>query len=753
VPQAQNGSTVRFGVFEANLGSAELRKNGQKIKLQDQPFQVLTILVENPGEIVTREQFRDTLWPADTFVDFDHGLNAAIKRLRDALGDSADSPRFVETLARRGYRFIAPVSVPSNGNGNGSHATEEVAPAIVAAPLLTLTAPAVTAEPNGPQDIVSAAPNRPNIFVRHWLLALGAAALLVVGSIGGWIAAHRLTQKPPQISEWRLTNNPPDDPIMSVALSPDSKYIAFADRAGLFLRELATGETHSIDVPGVVRPRARAWFPDGSHLLVNAAQPTGVMSVYNVPLLGGSARKVVDNADARAVSPDGSQIAVVRNDWPDQEVWLFSSDGQNPRQLVAATGDVFGAVVWSPHGRKLAFVRYKYGFSHHDSENSLEIYDLETSQAHVILSSPALADSMVWSPDGRLIYSVQEQSPSPSIKSGDGDSNFWSLSIDEDSGQPSDTAVRLTSGWERKMSPSLSADGKQLAFVRWNGEAHVYFSEVEPGARRIGAPQRLSLEEGRNYPYGWTADGKSIIFASDRSGQSHLFKQHIDQPAPDLLVGGKDGITIARPSPDGSEVFYLVGPQGNGGQKGMRLMRVSLSGGAPQLILQREAIDNFQCASLPATLCILGQATAQDVHFIQFDPVTGQQTPLGFGLQGTKYNWSLSPDGQTIALAQWRRPEIHLVSTKTGKSRTLTLQSDRGVSSLDWASDSQSLWASSSTFTGTQALLNIDLRGRVQQVFQDPDKDVGWAIPSADGRHIAFWEAGGSSNAWVLKGF
>jgi Tol biopolymer transport system component/DNA-binding winged helix-turn-helix (wHTH) protein len=743
VPQAQNDSTVRFGVFEANLASAELRRNGQKIKLQDQPFQVLTILLENPGEIVTREQFRDTLWPADTFVDFDHGLNAAIKRLRDALGDSADSPRFVETLARRGYRFIAPVTVPSNGNG--SHAASPLAlPAIEG---ISLASAAVSDTRS-----LSPAPSRANVFVRHWVLAVSGLALLIAGSIAGWTAAHRLTQRP-QTSESRLTNNSSDDPIFSVALSPDSKYLAFADRAGLFLRELATGETHSIDVPDVVRPRARAWFPDGSHLLVNAAQATGVMGVYNVSLLGGGPRKLLDNAEARSVSPDGSQIAVVRNDWPEQEIWIFSSDGQNPRQLIPASGDVFGSVVWSPNGRKLAFIRYKYGASHHESENSLEVFDLSNGQSHVLLSSPALADSVVWGPDGRLIYSLQERDPSPSIKSGDGDSNFWALRVDENSGQPSGVAQRLTSGFDRKMSPSLSADGKHLAFVRWNGEAHVYFSEVEPGVRRIGPPQRLNLEEGHNYPYAWSSDGKSIIFASDRAGQSQLFRQRIDQPAPDLLVGGKNSVTIARPSPDGSQVFYLVGAHIDNGQKGLRLMRVAASGGAPQLILERESIDNFQCATLPATLCIIGQATAQDIHFIQFDPATGQQTPLGFGVQGTKYNWSLSPDGQTIALAQWRRPEIQLVSTKTGKSRTLTLQSDRGVASLDWASDSQSLWASSSAITGTQALLNIDLRGRVRQLFQDPDKDVGWAIPSPDGRRIAFWEAGGSSNAWVLKGF
>src|SRR5216110_2101376 len=101
---------MRFGIFEADLRAGELRRNGSKIKLQDQPFQLLALLLERPGELVTREELRGKLWPADTFVDFDHSLNAAIRRLRDALGDSAERPIFVETVARRGYRFIAPVT-------------------------------------------------------------------------------------------------------------------------------------------------------------------------------------------------------------------------------------------------------------------------------------------------------------------------------------------------------------------------------------------------------------------------------------------------------------------------------------------------------------------------------------------------------------------------------------------------------------------------------------------------------------------
>src|ERR1700680_3304917 len=100
---------LHFGVFEVDLKACEIRKHGVRLKLPEQPFQVLSVLLENPGEIVTRDELRTRLWPSDTFVDFDHGLNNAVMRLREVLGDSSENPRFVETIPRRGYRFIAPV--------------------------------------------------------------------------------------------------------------------------------------------------------------------------------------------------------------------------------------------------------------------------------------------------------------------------------------------------------------------------------------------------------------------------------------------------------------------------------------------------------------------------------------------------------------------------------------------------------------------------------------------------------------------
>ena len=153
----ETSSTRRFGRFELDLRAGELRRNGLKVKLQEQPFQVLAELVERPGQVVTREELRNRLWPANTYVDFDHSLNAAIRRLRDALGDSAENPTFVETVARRGYRFLAPVSGVSQ---NGSALTE--------APAESLLPPSVTT-------------SQP--LFRHWWLAalVSAVGLIVIG--------------------------------------------------------------------------------------------------------------------------------------------------------------------------------------------------------------------------------------------------------------------------------------------------------------------------------------------------------------------------------------------------------------------------------------------------------------------------------------------------------------------------------------------------------------------------------------------
>jgi len=161
--------SLRFGIFEVDLRAGELRKAGLRIRLQEQPFQVLIILLERPGEVVTREELQRTLWPQDTFVDFDHGVNTAINKIRQALGDSAENPRFVETVARRGYRFIAPVEIVGAGSPRQLPA---------------------------PEGGTRGAPLR-----NHWKVLVPAALILIAAALGGTLyfrwrqTATRLTDK------------------------------------------------------------------------------------------------------------------------------------------------------------------------------------------------------------------------------------------------------------------------------------------------------------------------------------------------------------------------------------------------------------------------------------------------------------------------------------------------------------------------------------------------------------------------------
>src|SRR6266852_3256017 len=186
--EARSPAILRFGVFEVDVRAGELRKQGVRIKLQEQPFQVLRILLQRSGEVVTREELRNQLWQSDTFVDFDNGLNTSINKLREALGDSADSPRFIETLPRRGYRFIAPV------NGNDVQ-----------------------------KQVVNPQP---------WKFAvrMGTATTAVAVVAGGLILfTKRHPSSPPELKLWQITTNSDDNPVRWGAMSSDGKYLAYAD--------------------------------------------------------------------------------------------------------------------------------------------------------------------------------------------------------------------------------------------------------------------------------------------------------------------------------------------------------------------------------------------------------------------------------------------------------------------------------------------------------------------------------------------
>lgn len=235
---------LRFGLFELDLRAGELRKQGRNIKLQDQPLQMLELLLRRPGELVTREEVQQALWPADTFVEFDQGLNTAIKKIRLALGDSADNPRFVETIPRKGYRFIAPVE---------ARQAESPAPAIV----------------------ISRQPHLRWAIILFGLMAGGGVA-------GWWLHTNRTPE--PQLVAVSLTSYPGYE--TTPTFSPDGNHVAFSWNRQIYVKLIGTDEpvrlTH--DESASFSP---AWSPDG--------RPDRVPPVF----AGRQARRVPHPGDRR----------------------------------------------------------------------------------------------------------------------------------------------------------------------------------------------------------------------------------------------------------------------------------------------------------------------------------------------------------------------------------------------------------------------------------------------------------------------
>ena len=196
-------NAIRFGLFEADLSAGELRKRGRKIPLQDQPFRVLTLLLQRPGELVSREEFQKALWPGDTFVEFDEGLNKAIQKLRQALDDSSDNPRFIETLPRKGYRFIASVDRTASGAGAAQAQPTPVDGDAVSPPAV------------GPVK-------QRNMEVLAWvLLGVVSVALVVLSGVYFLRPASRPTLKTVPLTSYPGRQTTP-------AFSPDGKQVAFA---------------------------------------------------------------------------------------------------------------------------------------------------------------------------------------------------------------------------------------------------------------------------------------------------------------------------------------------------------------------------------------------------------------------------------------------------------------------------------------------------------------------------------------------
>ena len=744
----------RFGSFELSEREGELRKNGVRIKLQEQPFLVLVELLANAGKLVTREQLQQKLWHADTFIDFDVGVNTAIRKLRLALNDDADRPHYIETLAKRGYRFIAPVADVMDAAPTASRDS----PAQVNVPL--------SGDGTNPSTVEETR-RKPRRW--YWVLAaFFALALVIYGGVLAWQRAHTA---PPLVTEQRITANPSEAPITGAALSPDGKYLAYSDTTGVYVRHIDTGEVRALQLPKGFDALPASWFPDGTHLLLSSGQAIlRNTSLWKVSIIGGTPQKIIDNAIGGAVSPDGSKIAFSRGDAGGSvEIWVMGSDGSSLHRIADANmpdalvrvparqpyaGLFLSAIAWSPDGRRVAYVR-RFDIatvSRFIIRHSLETVDVNGGMRKVLNISTQLLPVIGWAADGRLLYAYRDD-PSSERE----DSGIWLLRVNQKSGEPEGKAVQLTNGVGQIGGLSVATDARRLILWRVNTRPQAYLTEMDAETHRFKTPRRLTLDESTNWATAWTPDSRAVLFSSDRSGTSQLYRQAIDQAVPELVVEDH-GSGLPRLNPEGTQILYAVNLEGT--PRRMKLMRVPLQGGSPQLVLQTRSVNNFQCARSPSKLCLIATfgpiaPEGRTVQFFSFDPEDGKTQEFATFKIKNNIGWSLSPDGSQLSLRpRGQESQVTFMTVSDKSTHEVQLKDWPFLNWGDWDADGKSILATSRNASGAPVVLSVEPNGN-HRVLLEGDRPMQWGpvIASPDGHYAALNVITGENNVWMAENF
>jgi DNA-binding winged helix-turn-helix (wHTH) protein/Tol biopolymer transport system component len=725
---------IRFDAFELDATSGELRESGILRKLQPQPFRVLLLLIEHAGQVVTREEIQRCLWRDSTFVDFEHGINFSINQIRGALADNAEDPRYVETLPRRGYRFIGTVEqnlVPKQ-SGTSVPDRGEIAPT-------------QKRGWNSGSETVSAL---------HWLSAVALVVFAAAFAGSAYLLFHRVSPMG-GIKQRRLTANPSGMPVDRAVISPDGKYLAYSDQTGIHLQLIGENETHTLEAPPGFSLREAglypaAWFPSGTRLLLNTVL-AGQRSIWVSSMLGGAPVKLRDDAAGQSVSPNGSLIAFTANitQIGDREIWLMAPDGEDARKLVTVDEHSgVGHVVWSPDGQRIAYQTFHWEAD--KFQISVESCDLKGTQPSVLLSDPALVDFW-WGPEGRLIYSRTE--PQPNGK----DSNLWEIRIDPRTAKRSGEPRRLTN-WADFSFHDLtgSSDGRRLSAMKRSVESDVYVGILERNGEGLKSVRRLTLDEHDDWPFGWTPDSKTVVFSSNRNGPIGIFKQSLDRDFAEAISIGAGDALIPTLSPDGFWILYAATPKGEGSSLSVRLMRVPLSGDVPQEILRTRGYIAHDCGRFPGTLCVFGELTEREIVFWAFDPVQGKRRELTrISVSPSEaYDLAVAPDGSHIAVTKNFDPEgrIRILSSTGEPERDVVVKGWGGFESVNWQADGRGFFVSSLS-PRVASLLHVSMDGRAQVLWAQKGSGNPYGVSSPNGRYLAFRGSTADSNVWLIENF
>ncbi len=558
----KSSSRLRFESFELHLGTGELRKNGRRIRLQEQPSRLLSLLASRRGELVTRVEIQQTLWEEGRFVEFDHAVNTAIKKVREALEDDSDAPKIIETLPRKGYRFIAIVDV-----------VEDPSP-VALAPVEFAPVDQIERDDDKSSYSIPVSPGRSR---RTSILAAVLLGLVLLVGAAFWNAR---TPAPTTGHEMRVeVLTPPTADPTSLAISPDGLkivYVAITEgRPQLQLRELESGAERSL--PGTDGALFPFWSPnnrsigffadsalkridiDGGMPRVLADAPAGRGGSWNsddvilfTPNTGGPIFRIAATGETPPVAL--TQVAAGSHRHP-----RFLPDNRHFLYFVTGTGEARGVYVGDLQGTEApvrlalqADAAVEYARPNHVlfvSQGALFAQDFDT--ANMRLSGDPFRVAEAVTVDAAMNLAAVSASGMKSIvyRKGSGGAQRQFIWYDrrgretEHVGEPDGSGV---------LGPSLSSDGRHVAMYRTvDGNADIWLMELERGVR-----ERFTMDAAGEVNPVWSPDRRRIAFSSNRDGAYDLYVKSISNSETELLLRTADPKSASSWSPNGRYLLY-----------------------------------------------------------------------------------------------------------------------------------------------------------------------------------------------------
>jgi DNA-binding winged helix-turn-helix (wHTH) protein/Tol biopolymer transport system component len=686
----QHHPLISFGMFQIDVDSGELRRHGLRIKLQSQPFRALVVLLSRPGEVITREELQNEIWGSNTSVDFERGLASAINKLREALGDSAENPRFVETLARRGYRFIAPVTVTAASTQTTSSdeassvleepqshrgqlpAAEERVPLPSPFPPVRLAHASESAQAMQ-APVFAAASRRKTPWSRREVMLTGVAIVLFGILLASWFRGQSVPEPPVRIVQLTrnslISSGPPNMESLLTLVADGDRLLTSMLIDGepqLASLDLSTAALKPVPLPAELASATLCDISkDSSHLLLRGnLSSRSEQPLWVVPTAGGSAMRL-GNVLAHAATwmPDGNNILVASGD----DLAIVQADSGSVTPYVKLPGRAF-SLRWSPDGRLLRLTLMN------PSTHTSSLWELHQG-SHT--AQPLLRSRMdrrfvccgTWTADGKAyVFQASDNFAS----------DLWELRGDGARA----TLMQLTNGPVHFSSPTAARSGSQIFFFG----ADPPMGLQQYAGEQVGfRPAQAFLANANRVVY--SRDGRWVAWtdpvgklwrarASDGSERLQLTPDYLDT-------------FLAQWSPDGSRLAIMARAPGRPWQ----IYLVNKDGGNPETLFKdaRNAADpswsaNGQQLVYGREPDTMGQDSG--LHTIAIFDLASRQTetlPLSRGLFSPRW----SPDGKWIAALTLDQKKVMLfdVAQKSWTELATTSASDP-----IWSHDSKALF-------------------------------------------------------------